>query len=132
VIDPFGDGDELSSNAVLASDGDPETAWRSENYFDGVLGKPGVGVVLDLGRTREVLGLRLSTPHPGYAFHLAVGDDPDALIDAVGPSVTAAERTWVPLEATGRYVLVWITTVVPTTDGNRAEIGEAEVVVVGG
>jgi hypothetical protein len=131
VIDPFGDGDELSSNAVLASDGNPETAWRSENYFDGVLGKPGVGLVLDLGRTREVLGFRLSTPHPGYAFHLAVGDDPDALIDAIGPSVTAAERTRVPLEGTGRYVLVWITTVVPTTDGNRAEVGEAEVVVAG-
>src|SRR5262245_56790189 len=49
VVDPFGDGDELSSNAILASDGNPETAWRSENYFDGVLGKPGVGVVLDLG-----------------------------------------------------------------------------------
>ena len=24
----------------------------------------------------------------------------------------------------GRYVLVWITQVVPTTDGNRATIGE--------
>jgi hypothetical protein len=131
VVDPFGDGDELSSNALLASDGNLETAWRSENYFDGVLGKPGVGVVLDLGRTREVLGFRLSTPHPGYAFHLAVGEDPDELIDAVGPSITAVERTRVPLEGTGRYVLVWITSVVPTGDGNRAEIGEAEVVVAG-
>jgi hypothetical protein len=131
VIDPFGDGDELSSNAVLASDGNPETAWRSENYFDGVMHKPGVGVVLDLGRTRDVLELRLSTPHPGYAFHLAVGDDPEELIDAIGPPVTAAERTRVPLEGTGRYVLVWITSVVPTDDGNRAEIGEAEVVVAG-
>ena len=131
VIDPFGDGDELSSNALLASDGDLETAWRSENYFDGVLGKPGVGLVLDLGRTHEVLGFRLSTPHPGYAFHLAVGDDPEALIDAIGPSVTAAERTRVALEGSGRYVLVWITSVVPTDDGNRAEIGEAEVVVGG-
>jgi eukaryotic-like serine/threonine-protein kinase len=131
VIDPFGDGDELSSNAILASDGNPETAWRSENYFDGVLGKPGVGVVLDLGETREVLGLRLSTPSPGYDFHVAVGDDPEALIDAVGPAVTAAERTRVRLDASGRYVLVWITSVVPTSDGNRAEIGEAEVVVAG-
>jgi hypothetical protein len=131
VVDPFGDGDELSSNAILASDGDPETAWRSENYFDGVLGKPGIGVVLDVGRTREVLGFRLSTPHPGYAFQLAVGEDPEALLDALGPSVTAAEHTRVPLEETGRYVLVWITSVVPTGDGNRAEIGEAEVVVAG-
>jgi len=131
VIDPFGDGDELSSNAILASDGNPETAWRSENYFDGILGKPGVGVILDLGSTRDVLGFRLSTPHPGYAFHLAVGDDPEALVDAIGPPFTAAERMRVPLEGSGRYVLVWITSVVPTGDGNRAEIGEAEVVVAG-
>ncbi|HJS26571.1 MAG TPA: serine/threonine-protein kinase [Actinomycetota bacterium] len=131
VIDPFGDGDELSANAILASDGNPETAWRSENYFDGVLGKPGVGVVLDLGRTRNVLGLRLSTPHPGFEFHVAVGDDPDGLVDAIGPPVTASARTRVRLGATGRYVLLWITSVVPTSDGNRAEIGEAEVVVAG-
>jgi len=131
VIDPFGDGDELSSNAILASDGNAETAWRSENYFDGVLNKPGVGLVLDLGRTREVLGLRLSTPHPGFRFHVAVGVDPDALIDAVGSPVTAAALTHVRLDGTGRYVLVWITSVVPTGDGDRAEIGEAEVVVAG-
>jgi putative peptidoglycan lipid II flippase len=131
VIDPFGDGDELSSNAILASDGDPATAWRSENYFDGVLGKPGVGVVLDLGRTRDVIELRLSTPNPGYELHVAVGDDPEALVDAIGPPITAAERTRVPLEGTGRYVLVWITSVVPTDDGNRAEIGEAAVVLAG-
>jgi Protein kinase domain len=131
VIDPFGDGDELSSNAIYASDGNLETAWRSENYFDGVLGKPGVGVVLDLGRSRDVEGLLLSTPHPGFAFHAAVGDDPDTLIDAIGPQITAEDRTRVPLEGTGRYVLIWITSVVPTGDGNRAEIGEAEVVVAG-
>ncbi len=131
VIDPFGDGDELSSNGILASDGNLETAWRSEDYFDGVLGKPGVGVVLDLGRTREVLGLRLWTPHPGYDFHVGVGDDPDELIDAIGEPITASARTRVPLEESGRYVLLWITSVVPTGDGNRAEIGEAEVVVAG-
>lgn len=131
VIDPFGDGDELSSNAVLVSDGNPETAWRSENYFDGVLGKPGIGIVLDLGRTREVLGLRLSTAHPGFDFQVAVGDDPDQLIGAVGPATSASERTRVLLEGSGRYVLVWITSVVPTADGNRAEIGEADVVVAG-
>jgi hypothetical protein len=30
--------------------------------------------------------------------------------------------------ATGQYVLLWITTVVPTDDGNRAEVGEFRVV----
>ena len=79
ALDPFGDGEELSSNAGLAIDGDVQTAWRSENYFDGELGKPGIGLLLDLGDRNEVLGLRLWTPHPGFRFGVAIGDDPDAL-----------------------------------------------------
>lgn len=129
VIDPFGDGDELSSNAALADDGDLQTAWRSENYFDGELGKPGFGLLLDLGGRREVLGLRLWTPHPGFRFRLAVGDDRDALVDEAGPEVTSSSLSRVPLRGAGRYVLVWITSVVPVDDGIRAEVAEVRVVV---
>ncbi len=129
VIDPFGDGDELSSNAGLADDGDLQTAWRSENYFDGELGKPGFGLLLDLGGRHEVLGLRLWTPHPGFRFRLAVGDDPDALVDEAGVEVTSTSLSRVPLRGAGRYVLVWITSVVPVDDGIRAEVAEVRVVV---
>ena len=129
VIDPFGDGDELSSNAGLANDGDLQTAWRSENYFDGELGKAGFGLLLDLGERREVLGLRLWTPHPGFRFRVAVGDDPDALVDEVGDEVTSTSLSRVPLRGAGRYALVWITSVVPVDDGNRAEVAEVRVLV---
>ena len=129
VIDPFGDGYELSSNAELADDGDLQTAWRSENYFDGELGKPGFGLLLDLGARHEVLGVRLWTPHPGFRFRLAVGDDPDALIDETGGEVTSTSLSRVPLRGAGRYVLVWITSVVPVDDGIRAEVAEVRVVV---
>ena len=129
VIDPFGDGYELSSNAELADDGDLQTAWRSENYFDGELGKPGLGLLLDLGARHEVLGVRLWTPHPGFRFRLAVGDDPDTLIDEAGGEVTSTSLSRVPLRGAGRYVLVWITSVVPVDDGIRAEVAEVRVVV---
>ena len=129
VIDPFGDGYELSSNAELADDGDLQTAWRSENYFDGELGKPGLGLLLDLGARHEVLGVRLWTPHPGFRFRLAVGDDPDALIDETGGEVTSTSLSRVPVRGAGRYVLVWITSVVPVDDGIRAEVAEVRVVV---
>lgn len=129
VLDPFGDGEELSSNAGLANDGDVQTAWRSENYFDGELRKPGVGLLLDLGDRNEVLGLRLWTPHPGFRFRVAIGDDPDALVDEVGDEVTSTSLSRVSLRGTGRYVLVWITSVVPVVDGNRAEVGEVRVLV---
>jgi len=129
VLDPFGDGEELSSNVGLANDGDVQTAWRSENYFDGELGKPGIGLLLDLGERSEVLGLRLWTPHPGFRFGVAIGDDPDALIDEVGDEVTSTSFSRVPLRGIGRYVLVWITSVVPVDDGIRAEVGEVRVLV---
>jgi Protein kinase domain len=129
VIDPFGDGDEHSSNADLADDGDLQTAWRSENYFDGELGKPGFGLLLDLGERREVLGLRLWTPHPGFRFRLSVGDDPEALVDQAGGEVTSTSLSRVSLRGAGRYVLVWITSVVQVDDGIRAEVAEVRVVV---
>ena len=102
VLDPFGDGEELSSNAGLANDGDAQTAWRSENYFDGELGKPGIGLLLDLGDRSEVIGLRLWTPHPGFRFSVAIGDDPDALVDEVGDEVTSTSLSRVPLRGIGR------------------------------
>jgi len=129
ALDPFGDGSELSTNAPRAVDGDLATLWRSEDYFDGELGKPGIGLVLDMGETLHITGLRLWTPHPGYTFRIAIGDDPDSLVAGVGDAGIAASITRVPLEATGRYVLVWITSVVPTGDGNRAEVAEVRMVV---
>jgi hypothetical protein len=130
TFDPFpGDGSENDSNLPLAFDGDRSTAWRSENYFDGSLHKPGVGVVFDLGERRDVSGFVLRTLNPGFVFHVAVGDDPDTLVDDIGEPNTAQEETRGALTGSGRYVLVWITTVVETDDGNRAELAEFRVVV---
>ena len=58
-----------------------------------------------------------------------MGDDPGALVDEIGPTLVAEAETVGELLGTGRYVLVWITTVVPTPDGNRAEIAEFSVTV---
>jgi hypothetical protein len=124
AFDPYGDDTENSSLAPLAIDGDTATAWRSEDYFDAELHKPGVGLVFDLGERRHVVGFRLWTPHPGFVFHVAVGDDPEALVGDIGQPITAEAETQRPLDARGRYVLVWITTVVDTGDGHRAEIAE--------
>jgi hypothetical protein len=127
AFDPLGDGavtDENESIAPNAIDGDLTTAWHTEDYFDSLLHKDGVGIVFDLGQTRRLTGFRLWTPHPGFVFHLAVGDDPDALVDRIGAPFTAEPEMRGPLSGTGRYVLVWITTVVDTGDGHRAEISE--------
>ena len=129
TFDPFGDGSENDSTAPYAVDGDPSTAWRSENYFDGSLHKQGVGLVFDLGERRAVTAFRLTAPNAGYVFHTAVGDDPESLLGGVGSPNVAESDTRGELAGEGRYVLVWITTVVPAEDGIRAEIAEFRAVV---
>lgn len=129
-MDPApGDGHENDSGMPLVADGDPLTAWKSENYFDGQLNKPGVGMLFDLGSPQTVTGFRLQTPYPGYRFTVVVGDDPAAMVATASATFTATADMRESIgPATGRYVLLWITTVVPTDDGNRAEVGEFRVV----
>jgi len=132
VLDPPpGDGRENDHSLGLAVDGDRASVWRSENYFDGRLNKPGVGLVFDLGRSMQVTGFRLWTPHPGYTVRLAVGDQAAALPQVLGEPFTTTGETTGALEGSGRYVLLWITSVVPTGDGNRAEVAEFVAEVVG-
>jgi serine/threonine protein kinase len=130
AVDPFGDDQENDSGMSLVRDGDPLTAWKSENYYDATLNKPGVGMLFDLGSTQTVTGFRLQTPYPGYRFSVVVGDgDWRAMVADARPTFTAADDMRESIEsATGRYVLLWITTVVPTDDGNRAEVSEFRVV----
>ena len=128
-VDPYGDDHENDSGMGLVRDGDPLTVWKSENYFDGTLNKPGVGMLFDLGSPQTVTGFRLQTPYPGYRFAVVVGDDLRAMITSAHPTFKAAADMRESIEpATGQYVLLWITTVVPTDDGNRAEVSEFRVV----
>lgn len=130
ILDPYGDGRENDDALAYAIDGDPATVWRSENYFDGSLNKPGLGLVFDLGSEATVTGFRLETPAEGFAFSVLVGDDADALLgEARGATVFTAPDTERGLPPrTGRYVVVWITSVVPTADGaNRAEVADVRI-----
>jgi serine/threonine protein kinase len=129
VVDPFGDGHESDDDLSALIDGDASTVWRSENYYDGELNKPGVGLLLDLGGEKTVTGFRVDTPSGGFTFSIVVGDDEAAMMEQTPTAQTLtapdAERGLPPRE--GRYLLVWITSVVPVLDGNRAEISEVRV-----
>jgi hypothetical protein len=130
-FDPYGDGQENTSNLPLAADNNTDTVWKSEayRYPNGGLGKPGVGILFFLNGEQTVLGFRLQTPYPGYRFTVVVGDDPNAMVAAAKGTYTATSNMHEDITpATGRYVLLWITSVVPTDDGNRAEVGEFRVV----
>ena len=56
-----GSGDENPEDTELAIDGDPETTWVTQGYFDPLEDqKPGVGRSLDLGAALQVVGLNLT------------------------------------------------------------------------
>jgi eukaryotic-like serine/threonine-protein kinase len=136
VFDPLGDDHENDQAVPAVTDGDPSTFWETENYrqldFGGI--KPGLGLLFDLGKRATVTGFKLLTPHPGFHFEIRVGNDPAALQDDAGPSFTAKSsmRPSIP-PAEGRYVLLWMTDVVPIGDGsNRDTVAEFKVLGSGG
>lgn len=60
TLDPYGDGSEYPQMLWAINDSDPGTAWLSKPYFTSdVGGKPGVGVVFDLGDSQDVSALNL-------------------------------------------------------------------------
>ncbi len=130
-FDPYGDGHENDSGLPLAADPNADTVWKSEayRYPAGGLGKPGVGMLFDLRGEETVTGFRLETPFPGYRFTVVVGDDPYAMARGARATFTASSDMRGDITpATGRYVLLWFTSVVPTDDGNRAEVADFRVV----
>ena len=118
--------------AVL--DGDEATAWSTVTYQQdfgpGGL-KNGVGLVLDLGGTRGVRELVVTTV--GGETELAAyvtGDRPTGVADLtpVGTAAGSGTLTISLEEATsGRYVTVWLTSIPAVDDGFRGSIGEVQV-----
>ncbi|MEA2498299.1 MAG: eukaryotic-like serine/threonine-protein kinase, partial [Actinomycetota bacterium] len=76
-LDPYGDdGEEHREEVGSAIDGDPGTAWTTENYNDPLeaMGKPGVGLRFDLGSPQQVSRVEISFGTPDVTFELRVGD----------------------------------------------------------
>ena len=113
---------ENQATAALAIDSNPSTAWSTSYYigspkFGGL--KPGTGLLIDMGkqvRLSQVEVLLSSTGGPTTAS-IYLGNSPamskSALSDftLVSPSASASGDHTFPVssQATGRYVLVWLT-----------------------
>jgi eukaryotic-like serine/threonine-protein kinase len=135
VFDPFGDGEpENNGDAPQSFDGDPATSWSTLNYrgsaaFGNL--KPGVGVLYDLGSEQQLAGVTVTSTTPGATLEIRTGDSADGQLDSFATAGSGtvdgtAEFTF-DEPATARYVLVWITGLVPVDDGAQADL--AEVVV---
>ncbi len=127
-FDPFGDGTEHATKAELARDGDPTTAWHTEDYNTSLADqKPGVGLVFDLGETRSV-DMVVVTGSDGAGVDVRAADEEPVDVDTVPPVIASeeleAETEFDASGAEARYWVIWITDL-PGVTGS-AEIFEVE------
>ncbi len=110
AYDPYGDNKQEHDDAAgNATDGDSGTYWDTEHYNDGLL-KPGVGVVLDAGRTVVLKSLTVSSDTPGFTASITAGSSPGGPFAADSSSQTVGSRTTFSLSGhSARYYVVWIT-----------------------
>ncbi|MDT9695569.1 protein kinase family protein [Streptomyces sp. P17] len=117
-FDPYGDdGSEYPEDVEKVYDADPKSYWQTSYYEGADLGnlKPGVGVILDLGKAQQVGKVTVSFKGSTSVELLAASGD-----DAVMPTsfesyakVAEGSGTTVTLKPdknlNSRYLLVWLT-----------------------
>lgn len=131
-FDPLGNNEENPGSVPLAYDKDKNTAWRTVTYYDKSLGKPGVGIMLDLGAPRTVGTVTLDLVGNGTDLQVLTTneptDDPQDF-DLMAQATEAGER--VRLKAadptSARYVMVWLTGLPQVDGGWRGGIREVKV-----
>ena len=121
---PPGDGQEHDAEIRLATDGDAATAWSTERYGSAlaVIGKPGVGLVVDAGAAVALKRLVVQTDTPGFTAEVLAGDAAGGPFTRVADGRVVGARAVFGL-ATGarhRYFVVWITTLA----GDAARLNE--------
>jgi hypothetical protein len=134
-FDPAGDGQESQAKALLAIDGNQSTVWQTEGYNQnfgpgGI--KPGVGLVLDLGRPQEVRKLTLTLdPTGGSTLAIYGSDDHPSSLDGwtrLASTETGGDQVSFKLEGRHRYLLIWFTSL-PQDDEGKFRGGVANVLL---
>ena len=146
-FDPVADGGEQGENpkqVPLATDGDPNTAWHTQDYFGSPKManlKPGTGLLLDLGQATDVRSVALTLVGEPTAVQLMAPTDLNATDppmdtvkhwqvlasnEAAGPQTTLS----LPQPVHTRYVMVYLTSL-PKVGDNTYRGGVAEIVVNG-
>jgi putative peptidoglycan lipid II flippase len=138
-FDPLGDGRENAGSVGLAIDGDTSTGWQTSTYYNQpTLGglKDGVGLVLDLQRSRKVAQVRITfTGEPTSVDVLGNGSGtrpPESLagLTKLGGRAHAGETATINLtgDKATRYLVIWLTSLPEIADTRfRGEIREVVV-----
>ncbi|MDN3266559.1 protein kinase family protein [Streptomyces sp. MA15] len=127
-FDPFGsDGSEYPENLPKILDGDPTSYWQTSYYASSDFGrlKPGVGVVVDLGKSQDVGKVTVTfigstsvelRAAPGDAESRPTSfDSYSKVAEGSGATVSLAPENTVKT----RYLLVWLTDLPLQADDGR-------------
>jgi serine/threonine-protein kinase len=124
--DPFGpDKTEHAGAAPNITDRNPATYWTTETYNDApLLGKPGVGVVVDAGTVEQLAQITLVTDTPGFTAQIEATNILGGTPAPVSARKTVAATTVFALNpgAPKRYYVIWITRLPP--DRSYAHVNE--------
>jgi putative peptidoglycan lipid II flippase len=121
-FDPFGVDGENPDSVRSALDRSPLTAWTTVTYYDPFMGgKPGVGLLVDLGAPRSVTSVDLKLVGANSNLQVLAGTKraADPARYRVFAEVTGAGSHILlrsPRPLTARYIVVWFTRL-PWVDG---------------
>ncbi|MFC0222781.1 protein kinase family protein [Nocardioides zeicaulis] len=126
--------DENPESVPNVLDGDPATTWSTstykQNFGPGGL-KTGVGLVVDLGATKGVRRVVVTTDGGQTSLAAYVTATAPTGVGDLSPvgtaSGTGALTIDLPDAVSGRYVTVWLTLLPPVPDGFRGTISEVQV-----
>lgn len=132
---PGGNGEENDDRAGRVLDGNTATVWTTKTYKEqfGPAGlKPGVGLVLDLGKAGTARSVAVALRGSGTDLQLRVADqrsdrlDDYKLVAQVSNASGLVElRPDQPQQ--GRYLLVWLTAIPDAGLGFQGQIAEISV-----
>jgi len=123
-FDPAGSPDTHANTASAATDGDPSTDWYTQIYASPSFGnlKPGLGLVIDAGRTVKLKTLTVHTPTAGFVAQIRSGSSPSGPFTADSSTQTVTSSTTFSLNGqTAKYYVIWISRL---PGGGKAEISE--------
>jgi tRNA A-37 threonylcarbamoyl transferase component Bud32 len=151
IVDPPPGDRSDADEAKNVIDGDPDTAWETHKFNTAKFGnlKPGMGLLINLGTARNISEVRVETSSGGAGMEIRTGNtdpgnngagdkkivetykklgEPDADSKADGTN-----RVFAVFDANTKYqyVLVWVTELPQSDDGDRYQVSVNEVSVYG-
>jgi serine/threonine-protein kinase len=131
AFDPEGSGTpgENDTLTAFAWDGDGATAWRTESYDLQNFGtKTGVGLVIELASAAKVNTVVIESPQTDWTGAIQIGSEFPTAAPVNATTFTASRSPEsVTTSGRGRFVVVWITDLGPSSGRHRVDISELRV-----